>query len=598
MALPLLVSHSSAARLSGIIGFAIVGLSVGVIAGLGGQLSLGQFALAAVGATVSYHVSSRTGWFALSFVYAGIAGALVSLLIGLPALRLRGLMLTVTTLSFALLTPSWLLTQPWMLGDGRDPGRPVIGSNPLNTDKEYYYFALAILVVAVVLARNVRVGGFGRLLVAVRDNEDNARAFTVRARTVKLQGFLVAGFLAGIGGAAYGHAFSRISQPTFPVSASISVVAMSVIGGISILGGPIIGAVFVIGFPAFVPLDSAGLAATQLGQLLIILYLPGGLAQVLQPGRDRIVRTLARRAGVDPRDGPSEAPAAAPSARAPAVPSRNSPAPTEPTIGEVVLEADGLRRSFGGVRAVDGVSLTVRRGETLGLIGPNGAGKTTLFELLSGFTKPDDGRVLFAGADVSRLGPEARASLGLIRSFQDAALFPTMTVDEVVALSLERVSPTGFLRSAAGLHGADRAKTARARELVDRMGLAQYRSKLIQELSTGTRRIAELACLIALEPTVLLLDEPSSGIAQRETEALAELLRDLREELDLTLVIIEHDIPMIMSLSDRIVVMETGTVLAEGPPAVVRADPRVVEAYLGGAAAAIERSGTTAPAAR
>ena len=245
--------------------------------------------------------------------------------------------------------------------------------------------------------------------------------------------------------------------------------------------------------------------------------------------------------------------------------------------------------------AVEDVSLLVRTGETVGLIGPNGAGKTTTFELLGGFTRADRGVVLFDQRDVTRLGPEARGRLGLIRSFQDAALFPTMTVTEAVKLALERVTPTRFLSSVAGLTvGAERAKDRAARDLVGFMGLDAYRDKQIQELSTGTRRITEIACLVALRPSLLLLDEPSSGIAQRETEALGQLLANLKAQLGLTLLIIEHDIPLIMSISDRIVAMADGRVIAAGTPQQVRTDPGVVEAYLGGRVEGIERSGAMA----
>ncbi|MCA1708670.1 MAG: ABC transporter ATP-binding protein, partial [Actinobacteria bacterium] len=243
--------------------------------------------------------------------------------------------------------------------------------------------------------------------------------------------------------------------------------------------------------------------------------------------------------------------------------------------------------------AVNGVSISVRAGETLGLIGPNGAGKTTLFELLSGFTRPDHGEVLFLGEDITALPPEERARRGLIRSFQDASLFPTMTVTEVVKLACERVAPTSFVASLCGLPGPERAKEKRANEIIDAMGLDAYRDKKIRELSTGTRRITELASLVALEPTMLLLDEPSSGIAQRETEALGDLLVRLKTDLHLTLLIIEHDIPLIMGLADRIVAMDTGRVIAQGSPEEIRADPAVIESYLGGNLEAIERSGST-----
>ena len=596
--LPLFISNANSITMVSIMGFAIVGLSVGIITGLGGQLSLGQFAIGAVGAWTSYEVSHRIGHFELSFLYAGLAGAAASLVIGLPALRIRGLFLTVTTLSFALVMPAFLLQQDFVLGDGVDPGRPIVGDTPLDTGKLYYLFALPVLVLTVLLARNVRRGGFGLLLTAVRDNEDAARAFTVRAARVKTQGFLLAGFFAGVGGALYGHALSRIGSSTFPTQASILVVVMVVIGGISLLSGPIIGALFVIGVPAFLPLDSAGLAATALGQLLIVLYLPAGLGGLTEPLRDRIVKALGRRAGLDVDAAYDTVPTAMGSTGTARVRSRTAPVPPADRLrppGTTLLQVTGLAKSFGGVHAVRGVSFDVRAGETMGLIGPNGAGKTTTFELLGGFVRADAGRVVFEGQDVSALGPEERGRLGMIRSFQDAALFPTLTVQECVRLSLERLHPTSFFASVAGIPRGEREKAQLVRDLIGFMGLERYKTSQIQQLSTGTRRITEIACLVALQPTLLLLDEPSSGIAQRETEALGQLLVDLREQLKLTLLLIEHDIPLVMRLSDRIIAMADGEVIAMGTPHEVRNDPHVVEAYLGGSIEAISRSDDAPP---
>ena len=594
--LPLFITNSLSVTFTGIIAFAIVGLSIGVLTGLGGQLTLGQFAVAAIGAVVSYHVSSRIGNFPLALFLAGLGAGVVSVVIGLPALRIRGLMLTVTTLGFALAAPVWLLTQPWMLGDGRDPGRPIGLNGPLDTGRSYYYFALVLFVLSLALARNIRRSGFRRLLVATRDNEDNARAFTVRASLVKLQSFLIGGFIAGIGGATYGHSLSTISAGTFPPSASIDVVVMTVLGGVSALIGPVLGAVWVLGLP-LLNVGNIGLAATTFGALLLILWKPGGLIQIVAPVRDWIVKFIARRHGIDPEplfagDDTADTTATAHGVSVGAL--RVGEAETVrsvPAPGSTLLEARQLRKSFGGVHAVRSVSFAVRAGETVGLIGPNGAGKTTTFEMLGGFTRPDAGQVFFDREDISDLGPAARARRGLIRSFQDAALFPTMTVKETIMLALERVRPTSFLASTLGVRLGERTKERQARALVAAMGLERYRDKQIQELSTGTRRITEIACLVALQPTCLLLDEPSSGVAQRETEALGHLLVDLKRELDLTLVVIEHDIPLIMGISDRIIAMADGNLIAEGPPEVVRTDPQVVDAYLGGSITAIERSG-------
>ncbi|MEA3054695.1 MAG: hypothetical protein QOD30_127, partial [Actinomycetota bacterium] len=598
MVVPVFVTNSACVTFTGILAFAIVGLSIGVLTGLAGQLTLGQFAVAAIGGVISYHVSSRIGSFPLALLYAGLGAGVASVIVGLPALRIRGLMLTVTTLGFALATPAWLLAQPWMLADSPDPGRPIVLGNALDTGRKYYYFALALFVIALVLSRNIRRSGFGRVLVAIRDNEDNARAFTIKASIVKVQCYLVAGFIAGIGGATFGHSLSTISVQTFPAKASVDVVVMTVLGGVSALIAPVLGAVWVLGLP-LLNIGNIGLAATYLGALLVILWKPGGLIQLVEPLRDRAVKLIARRHGIDPdplfADGDDTGDARP---ALDAIPSLHfggrRDAPPRPRVahGRTLLEARHLGKSFGGVKAVRDVSFSIRAGETVGLIGPNGAGKTTTFELLGGFTRLDRGHVIFDRRDVSTLGPEERGKLGLIRSFQDAALFPTMTVRETVMLALERVQPTRFLSSTLGINRGERKKDEHARALIAALGLDRYRDRQIQELSTGTRRITEIACLVALEPVCLLLDEPSSGIAQRETEQLGQLLLTLKEQLDLTLVVIEHDIPLIMSISDRIIAMADGMVIADGPPDVVRNDPGVVTAYLGGAIVAIERSGT------
>jgi ABC-type branched-subunit amino acid transport system ATPase component/sugar phosphate permease len=258
------------------------------------------------------------------------------------------------------------------------------------------------------------------------------------------------------------------------------------------------------------------------------------------------------------------------------------------------LAVEGVSRSFGGVKAVDDVSLTLAPGELLGIIGANGAGKTTLFDLVSGFVPVEHGRVLLGGRDVTRWSPDRRATAGLGRSFQHAELFPALTVDEALAVAMHRWVEAGDPLSSA-LHlptvaSSEDAVHRRVDELVELFGLGDLRSVFVRELSTGSRRIVELACACALRPRVLLLDEPSTGIAQREAEALAGLLPRVRDHLGAAVILIEHDMAVATAVADRFVAMDAGRVLADGPPGEVLGHPAVIAAYLGTDAAASTRS--------
>src|SRR4051812_39611736 len=266
----------------------------------------------------------------------------------------------------------------------------------------------------------------------------------------------------------------------------------------------------------------------------------------------------------------------------------------------VVLDVRSIVKSFGGIRAVDDASFTLREGEILGLIGPNGAGKTTIFDLISGFLIPDRGRILLGDIDITKMSPDKRAWMRLGRSFQDARLVPSLTVAENVALGFERhLEVRDHIASMLGLPGVVELEEHVAwsvNDLIELMGLGAFRDKFVRELSTGTRRIVDLSMCIAHDPKVLLLDEPSSGIAQRETEALGPLLRRIQSETGCALLVIEHDMPLITSISDRIIALELGQPIAEGTPDEVIKNPRVVSSYLGGDLASINRSGAaTAP---
>jgi ABC-type branched-subunit amino acid transport system ATPase component/ABC-type branched-subunit amino acid transport system permease subunit len=583
--MPLALDRTRAVTLSSMVGYAVIGISLGLLTGLAGQLSLGHFAIGAIGGTASVIVANHTRNFSLGLGTAAVVGGTVSLLIGLPVLRSRGIFLAVTSLALAVTTTSWLLPKEWMIGSGLEPPKPTIGSLAITSARGYYWFVLAVGLVVFLVVAAIRRGGFGRVLIAVRDGEDVARSFGIAVPARKVQAFVVSGVVAGIGGALYTHTFSRITVASFPASASIDVAVMVVVGGATMLAGPLVGVLFVIGVPAFLPLDAAGLATTKLGLLLLIIYLPGGFAQLLLPLRDRLAVRLARRT-------PSKSPTA-PVSLSTALVRDVGADPVDVTTQPLVLRANDLVKRYGGIRAVEHASIDVHRGEILGVIGPNGAGKTTLFELLTGFTRPDSGSVEFEGRDITDLGPAHRAHVGIVRTFQNSPLFPTLTVVECIATALERATPTRVRSAMLGWSRPERRRIEQAIALAERFGLGAYVDHQMKELSTGTRRICELACITALAPKVLLLDEPAAGLAQREVEALVPVLRSLRRELDCTMIVIEHDLPMLSRLVDRMVAMVAGEVVAVGTPDEVSRHPIVVAAYLGDRDIAIERSGPT-----
>jgi ABC-type branched-subunit amino acid transport system ATPase component/ABC-type branched-subunit amino acid transport system permease subunit len=538
-------------------------------------LSLAQFAYAAIGAGVSIRVSVELG-FIPGVVIGAIIAAAVSTLLALPALRVRGLQLGVASLIFAVVTTSWLLDRDFLLGQAEPAVRPAIELFGIDTStsRGYFWIALAALLASMAFAARLRSGAWGRTVVAVRDNEDAARALSLPARSIRLQTAAIGGLIAGIGGAIYGHSLSNIAAVNFPVQSSIDAVTVAVIGGLGSIVGPVVGALYLVGIPAFFVPTPEATSALAGAWLVLIVYQQGGLAAVASWVNQRMQDAIARGRGLDPEE-----------ARTPSAPPMLEVRELEPVRAPGVsltpaLEVQGVTKSYGGITAVKDVSLTVSTGETVGLIGPNGAGKTTVFEVVSGFVRPDTGSVLLAGNDITRLSPEQRSRAGIARSFQAATLFPTLTLTETVMVAEERIRPSSLVE-ALGSRRADRQREASAREALERFGLTRFADSPVGTLPTGTRRLAELACAVQMRPSVLLLDEPSAGIAHTETARLAEMLVQVREELGLTMVVIEHDLPLLADICDRMVAMNAGEKIADGTPDHVREHPEVIESYVG-----------------
>ncbi|HEV7207608.1 MAG TPA: ATP-binding cassette domain-containing protein [Mycobacteriales bacterium] len=584
--LPLVVTNAGSLFLADrTLLFAILGLSVLVLTGWAGQVSLGQVALAGVGGSVTAVLHARGVPFGAAVAEGVVAGVLVALVIGVPALRVRGLFLAITTLAFAVAAQQWLFALPVFGGHGTSV--PVARPAGLSGDRAYYWLCEAALAGCVVLVVRLRASGVGRALIAVRANEDRAAASTLSPVVAKLTAFAVSGALAALAGGLLVGANGSSGPGDYGVYDSLTAVALVVVGGLAGPSGAVLGAALVLGLPAvFGASPIVQVLTSGIGVLIVLLFLPGGLMQLV---------ALARRGWPQAAPGPARTPpAAAPVPPAPRPASATPVAPHPPGPPAAVLCARQVVVSFGGTRALDGVDLAVRPGEVLGLIGSNGAGKSTLLDVLSGFTRVTGGRVDIGDRDVTSLAPHLRARLGLGRMFQDARLFDDLSVRETVAVALEAHQRSELVPTLLGLPPArrwERRIRAEAAEHVGLLGLGPYADTPIAALSTGTRRIVELACLLAQDARLLLLDEPTAGLAQREAEAFGPLLADLRRQLQATMIIVEHDLPLVLGLSDRVQCLSAGRTIAEGPPTQVRSDPAVIAAYLGTDERAIARSG-------
>ncbi len=602
---PLIITQPTRAYLYASIGcFALVALSVSIVTGWAGQLSLGQMAFAggaALGAgTLVRGITFTIGGLDFevqamplipALIIVTVLTALAAVVIGLGALRIRGLLLGVTTFVFAYAAQQDLFGYFVFSGGMQPPIRvprgEVFGLD-LASQRTYYWFVLACVALTITIVARLRRRAPGRNQIAVRDNPASASAYTLSPTRTKLIGFALSGAVAGLGGALLGVLTQNINtNQLFIVQDSLDVVAIAVIGGLGSISGPILGALWVKGLPAFFPgNDLVPLFASSIGLLVLLLYFPGGLVQIGYWIRDGFFAWLAKRVAV-------------PEARRPAaVPSRRrgdgagDGAGSGADAAAPAVVAQEVVVTFGGVRAVDAASLRVARGEVVGLIGTNGAGKSTLLNAVGGYL-PAKGRIEVLGRDMSGTAADRRARLGLGRTFQAARLFSELTVRETIMVALEGRHHSSFTAAALAWPTSgreERRKAAEATEIIDFLGLGGFAENTIAELSTGTRRIVELAALVALDAKVLCLDEPTAGVAQRESEAFGPLLLAIRDELDASLLVVEHDMPMIMSLSDRVYCLEAGHVIAEGPPEAVRNDPLVVASYLGTDPRAIERS--------
>ena len=555
------------------IAFAIVLLSVVVMTGYCGQLSLAQLCFSGLAALVAGRLVAFSG---VPFVLAALIGVVVTVPIGLafaiPALRTRGTTLAILTLAMGSAVTQVVFNNADIIGgvNGTAVGPQTVFGIPIdsvNHSGRYGVVALLLFGACAVMVANVRRSRVGRRLLAVRANERGAAALGINVYSAKLYAFGLSSAIAAVGGIMIGFQFETIVYTSFDPFQSILVTGYAVIGGVGYVSGAVHGAAFAPGGAGAWILQGFGADVERyvpliggVGLLLMLLQNPNGLAF----GGARLADAIRARA----RSGRGRATITA-----------SMPDATIEKVRPALLEVRDLVVRFGGVTAVDNVSLTLRPGRISGLIGPNGAGKTTVIDAITGFVRPSKGTVTLDGKRIEKWSVHRRARAGVSRSFQSLELFEGITVRENLLAACEPRDASAYATSLAWSGRGE--LSAAACSAIREFQLEEYLDRHPSELPYGARRLVAIARAMACEPSTLLLDEPAAGLDEQEAAEIARLVRGLATRWGISILLIEHDVDFVMKVCDDITVLDFGCQIAHGTPDEVRRDPRVIPAYLG-----------------
>jgi branched-chain amino acid transport system permease protein len=535
--------------------YSIAVLGMTVVLGYTGQINLAQATFFGLGA---YAVGLGTVVLGLNFwitLFLGVAVATAAgFALGLTTLRLGGHYLAMITISFQQIFDLVLVN--WA-GVTRGPDgisgieRPSLFGYALTDDRAYLLLCTAVLYAAIYFVWWLPKTRTGRAMRAVRENELAAEVTGVNTLKIKVTAFTLSATMAGLGGAFYAAGFAYISPDNFNFARSIEFLTMVLLGGAQSAFGGALGTSLLILLPEWLRfLKELYLAAYGLAVILIMVFLPAGLWGLISARADR----FRKPAPVFVND----------------IPDLDLDVPI--TNPSPILRLDNIKKHFGGVKAVDGITLEVARGTVHALIGPNGSGKTTTLNVLNGIYKSTAGKIFFDSEDITEKTPHERAAYGVGRTFQNIRLFPAMSVIENVMVGAQRENNP--------IEPGRLALRERALSALKFVGMAENAEVIVKNLPYGHQRLVEIARALAGHPKFLLLDEPAAGLNQTEKKALGELLKRLRGH-GLTVFLIEHDIGLIEQVSDTITVLNFGKKIAEGDPASVLRHPDVIAAYLG-----------------
>lgn len=571
-----------------IYGIAAVGLML--LMGLAGQVSLGHAGFFAIGAYTQAILTTDLGvhW-AIAAVPSVIVAMLAALLLGMPLLRLRGYYLALATLGLGIIVGVVANESKFTGGPSGIFGinKPEIGGFVFRSPHEFFWLLVPVVLLSVIIARNIVKSRVGRALHAIKDSEVAAETLGVDAFRLRLVIFVIAAGFAALAGVFYAHWTAVVSPEASSFQFSIMFLLMVILGGIGSVWGAVVGAFGAVFLeeamrqflPLVVPGASGEIQMLGFGFVLILLLmtLPGGLHQLAQGIWARINQR--RRAE---REQPESTAAVVDEAIVRLQRSELLGPASDTKRGEVVISVQGLTKRFNGIVAVEDVSFDVRAGEILALIGPNGAGKTTCFNMMSGVVTPSDGDVSMRGESLIGRKPNAIARLGATRTFQNLQVFGTASVLDNVKVGRHLRSARGFIAAALRWPALNEELQIErtANELVAGLGLTEVRDRPVAELSFGTQRLTEIARALAMQPSLLMLDEPMAGLSPQERNALADLLTVVRDS-GIAILLVEHDVEQVMALANRVVVLDKGRLIANGTPEEVSSDEKVISAYLG-----------------